>query len=180
MRRNIDSFPERNYMIETLESRKAGQRVQTLRIGNAKGSPVAGRSDVFSVKKRSEIMRAVKGANTGPELLLRRALFRLGFRYRLHGRLPGRPDLVFPARKSVIFVHGCFWHGHDCPRGQRAPKTNAEYWRRKIARNRVRDLETAAALKGLGWRRLALWECELKDMDRASRKAARWLLKALA
>ncbi|MEQ1932170.1 MAG: very short patch repair endonuclease, partial [Parvularculaceae bacterium] len=129
--------------------------------------------------ERSRIMRAVKSADTRPELALRRALFALGFRYRLHGRgLPGKPDVVFAATKSVIFVHGCFWHGHDCPRGRREPKTNAAYWRAKISRNRERDAETLAALKRAGWRALVLWECELKDITRASQRAAKWLAEA--
>lgn len=140
-------------------------------------APSGGRSrtDLFTPEKRSAIMRAVKGADTRPEIALRRALFALGLRYRLHGALPGKPDLVFAARKSVIFVHGCFWHGHDCPRGVRTPKTNAAYWRQKIVRNRARDKEALAALRGIGWRALVLWECELKDMTRAAAKAAKWL-----
>ena len=134
------------------------------------------RSDVFSDGKRSEIMRAVRSADTAPEMALRRAVFALGLRYRLHGRgLPGRPDLVFASRRSVIFVHGCFWHGHDCARGARAPKTNAAYWRAKIARNRARDRETLEDLKRLGWRALVLWECDLKDISQAARRAEKWL-----
>lgn len=134
------------------------------------------RADVFSPQKRSEIMRAVKGRDTRPEMALRRALFAKGLRYRLHGaKLPGKPDLVFPGRKSVIFVHGCFWHGHDCARGSRAPKTNVAYWRAKIAGNRARDQKTLADLKRICWRALVLWECELRDITRASAKAAKWL-----
>jgi len=132
-------------------------------------------ADTFSRAKRSEIMRAVKGRDTKPEVALRKALFARGFRYRLHGDLPGRPDLVFAARRAVIFVHGCFWHGHDCPRGARAPKTNAAYWRAKIAKNRTRDDAVRAELKLLGWRVLVLWECGLKDLHRAAAKAATWL-----
>ncbi|NWG72129.1 MAG: DNA mismatch endonuclease Vsr [Parvularculaceae bacterium] len=133
------------------------------------------RTDVFSPEKRSEVMRAVKSANTGPEIALRRALCARGLRYRLHGALPGRPDLVFARARSVIFVHGCFWHGHDCPRGRRLPKANAAYWRAKIARNRARDRKALVDLNRLGWRALVLWECELKAIDRAARKAAAWL-----
>ena len=120
-------------------------------------------------------MRAVKGRNTKPETALRRALFRRGYRFRLHGALPGRPDIVFPARRAVIFVHGCFWHGHSCARGSRAPKTNADYWRKKIARNITRDRDARAALKRLGWRALVVWECRLKDLDRAAERASKWL-----
>ncbi|GLK76210.1 very short patch repair endonuclease [Methylopila jiangsuensis] len=114
-------------------------------------------------ERRSAIMRAVRARDTRPEMLVRRAAHGLGYRFRLQAKhLPGRPDLAFPSRKKVIFVHGCFWHGHDCARGARAPKTNAEYWRRKIARNMVRDAHALAALADLGWDALVLWECELK------------------
>jgi DNA mismatch endonuclease (patch repair protein) len=135
------------------------------------------RADVFAPEKRSEVMRAVKGANTKPEIALRKALFAKGLRYRLHGDLPGKPDLVFPARRAVIFVHGCFWHGHDCARGARVPKTNRAYWTKKVARNALRDAEHAKALAALGWRARIVWECELKDLEGAADKAARWLLK---
>lgn len=111
-------------------------------------------------------MRAVKSKNTTPELVVRRMLHSLGYRYRLHRNdLPGKPDLVFGSRKKLIFVHGCFWHGHDCKRGNRQPKTNAEYWRRKIGRNRERDSETQSALAAAGWNVLIIWECETKDAD---------------
>ncbi|GBD47054.1 very short patch repair endonuclease [Methylopila sp. Yamaguchi] len=122
---------------------------------------------------RSAVMRAVKGRNTKPEMLVRRAAHALGYRFRLHRKdLPGSPDLVFPARRKVIFVHGCFWHGHDCARGSRMPKTNAEYWRAKIDRNRARDVRALDDLAAQGWGFLVLWECELRDagaIDRALR-----------
>lgn len=121
-------------------------------------------TDVFSREKRSQVMGRVKGRDTAPELKVRRALTTLGARYRLHRRdLPGAPDIVMAGRRLAIFVHGCFWHGHDCARGARAPKANADYWRGKIARNRARDLETQAKLEALGWRVVILWECDLKD-----------------
>jgi DNA mismatch endonuclease (patch repair protein) len=135
------------------------------------------RTDVFTPAKRSEVMRAVKGANTKPEIALRRALFARGLRYRLHGDLPGKPDLVFPGRRAVIFVHGCFWHGHDCARGARVPKTNRAYWTQKVARNLKRDAAHAEALAALGWRSLVVWECDMKDIDKAANEAARWLFK---
>ena len=117
-------------------------------------------------------MRAVKGQDTGPEMRVRRLVHRMGYRYRLHRKdLPGKPDLVFPGRRKVIFVHGCFWHGHDCKRGARAPKTNAAYWKTKIGRNAQRDAEHRAALRALGWDALVIWECELKQDD--DRLAAR-------
>jgi DNA mismatch endonuclease (patch repair protein) len=126
------------------------------------------RTDVFSKEKRSEVMRAVKGENTTPEITLRKKLFALGLRYRLNVKtLPGKPDIVFAKHKTVVFVHGCFWHGHNCKRGRRKPKQNAEYWREKIARNKVRDKSCAAALKKLGWRVVTVWECEIKTLDPA-------------
>lgn len=126
------------------------------------------RTDVFSKEKRSEVMRAVKGKDTKPEVALRKALFALGYRYRLNVKgLPGKPDLVFPKHRTVIFVHGCFWHGHKCKRGARTPKSNTDYWLEKIARNKRRDKKNAAALKKLGWRVITVWECELKSLDPA-------------
>ncbi len=112
---------------------------------------------------RSRTMRAVKSINTRPEVKLRKALHRLGYRYRLHRKnLPGKPDIVFPGRKKVIFLHGCFWHGHDCARGARTPKTNTAYWRAKISSNRQRDDAHLQALHELGWETLVIWECEIK------------------
>jgi DNA mismatch endonuclease, patch repair protein len=109
-------------------------------------------------------MQAVKGKDTAPELLVRRLLHAQGYRYRLHNaKLPGRPDLVFAGRKKVIFINGCFWHGHDCTRGSRIPKTNREYWTAKVARNRTRDIACRKALESAGWRVLVLWECELRS-----------------
>ena len=121
-------------------------------------------TDVFSKEKRSSVMRQVKGRDTLPELKERRALTKLGARFRLNRKdLPGAPDIVMPGRKLAIFVHGCFWHGHDCARGAREPKTNADYWRNKIGRIRERDGETRANLSALGWRTEVIWECDLKD-----------------
>ena len=121
-------------------------------------------TDVFSSEKRSAVMRRVKGRDTGPEMIVRRALKALGVGYRLGGAgLPGRPDVVMKGRRAVIFVQGCFWHGHDCARGAREPKANAVYWRAKIGRNRERDRTSEEALAAEGWRVLTLWECELKD-----------------
>ncbi len=116
---------------------------------------------------RSAVMRAVKSSNTTPELAVRAILSRIAPGYRLHrADLPGKPDIVYGRRKLAIFVHGCFWHGHDCARGSRAPKTNADYWRTKIARNRARDERSLAALAATGWRTLVVYECELKDSAR--------------
>jgi DNA mismatch endonuclease (patch repair protein) len=109
-------------------------------------------------------MRRVKGQGTAPELKVRRILWALGARYRLNRKdLPGSPDIVLPGRRLAIFVHGCFWHGHDCARGARVPKANRDYWTAKVARNRARDARSAQALAALGWRVETLWECGLKD-----------------
>ena len=115
-------------------------------------------------ERRSRTMRAIKGKDTGPEMLLRRMVHGMGFRYRLHRKdLPGRPDLVFGPRRKVVFVHGCFWHGHTCKRGDRIPKKNRDYWTKKIARNKERDRENLAALEDQGWQALVVWKCDMKD-----------------
>src|SRR4051812_36756779 len=103
-------------------------------------------------EERSRIMRAVKGRDTAPELIVRRMAHAMGYRFRLHRKdLPGKPDLVFPRFHKVLFVHGCFWHGHVCDRGSRVPVQNRDYWTAKIARNKERDAKAHAALKALGW-----------------------------
>ena len=127
-------------------------------------------TDVFTPEQRSAVMRRVKGRDTGPELAVRRILRAAGIGYRLGGAgLPGRPDLVMKGRRTVVFVHGCFWHGHDCRRGARAPKANAAYWTAKIARNRSRDAAARATLEAAGWRVIVVWECGLKEPDFAVR-----------
>jgi DNA mismatch endonuclease, patch repair protein len=109
-------------------------------------------------------MARVRSRDTSPERLVRRILIDLGYRYRLHrADLPGKPDIAFIGRRKAIFVHGCFWHGHDCKRGAREPKANAAYWRAKIARNRARDARSVATIEAMGWRSLTVWECELRD-----------------
>jgi DNA mismatch endonuclease (patch repair protein) len=121
-------------------------------------------TDVYSPQKRSAVMARVKGKNTTPELAVRKALTGLGARYRLHRRdLPGKPDIVLAGRRLAIFVHGCFWHGHDCARGARVPQANREYWVAKVARNHARDQRNRADLDAAGWRVETVWECELKD-----------------
>lgn len=125
---------------------------------------------------RSRTMQAVKSKNTSPELFVRRLLHSRGYRYRLHrSDLPGKPDLVFPCRKKVLFIHGCFWHGHDCARGSRIPKTNTEYWTAKISRNRERDARARKQLQADGWKVLALWECDLRNEAASLKRLARFL-----
>lgn len=117
-------------------------------------------------EQRSRTMRAVKGQDTKPELAVRRLVHGMGYRYRLHRKdLPGKPDLVFGPRKKVIFVHGCFWHGHTCKRGDRVPKDNRDYWQKKIARNKERDRQHLKALKKKGWNVMTVWECEIRKTD---------------
>ena len=121
-------------------------------------------TDVFTPLKRSAVMARVKSTGTRPERTVRRLLTALGVRYRLHRKdLAGAPDIVMAGRRLAIFVHGCFWHGHDCARGARVPKQNRDYWTAKVARNRARDARSEAALAELGWRVMVIWECELKD-----------------
>ncbi len=117
-------------------------------------------------RERRKTMQAVKSTDTAPEMIVRRMLHAEGYRYRLHVKsLPGCPDLVFSSRRLALFVNGCFWHGHTCPRGSRVPKANRPYWEKKIARNRERDAQNFGALESLGWRSLTLWECEIKSID---------------
>lgn len=125
---------------------------------------------------RSRVMRAVKGQNTGPEMVVRSLAHSMGYRYRLHRKdLPGKPDLVFPALHKVIFVHGCFWHQHDCHRGARFPKSNQDYWLPKLLRNQKRDAIHQENLRKLGWEILIIWECELKKTETLSKRIREFL-----
>jgi DNA mismatch endonuclease, patch repair protein len=120
-------------------------------------------ADTRSPEQRRRIMQAVKTANTGPEMIVRRMLHRAGYRYRLHVRhLPGKPDIVFPTRKKAIFVHGCYWHNHGCRIGQ-PPKSRSEYWQPKLEANKNRDERNRNQLEELGWAVLTVWQCEIKD-----------------
>jgi len=126
--------------------------------------------------QRSRCMSRIGSKNTTPELLVRSLVHRLGFRFRLHRRnLPGSPDLVFVAARKVIFVHGCFWHQHPGCRYATRPATRVDFWEAKFARNRARDLRACEALAALGWTTLVLWECEVRDATRLSKRLRRFL-----
>jgi DNA mismatch endonuclease (patch repair protein) len=136
--------------------------------------------DVVSRAKRSQMMAGIRGKNTSPELALRRGLHRRGFRFRLHRRdLPGVPDLVFPAKRAVLFAHGCFWHRHTCHLFK-WPSTRLEFWRKKIEQNVERDEKLRHELAALGWRVGVVWECALKgrtrrDLEHVLNECAEWL-----
>ncbi|WP_342359018.1 very short patch repair endonuclease [Terrarubrum flagellatum] len=137
-------------------------------------------ADVVTPDVRSRMMAGIKGKNTKPELIIRRGLHAKGFRFRLHDRkLPGKPDLVFPKHCAVIFVHGCFWHGHDCHLFK-WPKTREDFWRAKITRNRQVDFNASQALRKAGWRECTVWECALKGrrqqpVEATIRECCTWL-----
>jgi DNA mismatch endonuclease (patch repair protein) len=126
--------------------------------------------------QRSERMALIRSRDTAPELILRRRLHAIGYRYRLHDpSLPGRPDVVFKSRKKVIFVHGCFWHMHEGCALCRPPKSRLDYWSPKLRRNAERDKISILQLGRMGWKSLVIWECETRDPERMIRKAARFL-----
>lgn len=123
-------------------------------------------ADIVDPATRSRMMSGIQGKNTSPELLIRRALHAKGFRFRIHAKhLPGKPDLILPKYKAVIFIHGCFWHGHEC-RYFKVPKTRPEFWLEKIGKNRARDKSQIISLQALGWRVLLVWECAVRAMKR--------------
>jgi len=128
-------------------------------------------------KQKSRMMSQIKTKGTAPELALRSALHSAGFRFRLHRKnLPGKPDIILPKYKCVIFVHGCFWHGHTCKRGARVPHTHREYWERKIAANSKRDAENLTQLEMAGWQPMVVWECELRDLPALQAKLTGFLM----
>ena len=128
---------------------------------------------------RSAIMSKVRCRNTKPEILVRSLLHRLGFRFRLHrNELPGKPDIVFPSRRAVIFVHGCFWHQHPGCQKARIPETRNDFWRTKLQRNMERDVEHCETLRELGWNVLVVWECQTKDTGDLTRKLIKFLSRA--
>lgn len=130
-------------------------------------------ADIVNKRKRSWIMSRVKRKNTGPEIAVRKYLHGAGFRYRLHvATLPGRPDIVFPKYRTVIFVHGCFWHGHPNCKYATIPKSNREFWLQKIANNMRRDKDSVSKLKKMGWKVQIIWQCKVDEsnLKRISRK----------
>lgn len=119
-------------------------------------------SDIFSSEKRSEIMSKISGKETKPEILVRKFLFAHGFRFRKNDKkLPGKPDIVLPKYKTVIFVHGCFWHGHNNCKKSKLPETRKEFWEQKINKNIIRDTKNIKDLEDLGWKIILIWGCEL-------------------
>lgn len=134
------------------------------------------RSDVLTPEQRNRCMSRIKSEDTTPEMIVRSLVFSMGYRYRLHDkRLPGTPDLVFNHRRKVIFVHGCFWHMHNCRYGQVSPRTNAVFWETKRNRNVKRDQESIATLQAGGWATMVIWECETKDNRALKQKIAEFL-----
>ena len=134
--------------------------------------------DSLSLPERSRRMSLIRSKDTRPELIVRKALWAAGFRYRLHGKgLPGKPDLVFPGISTVVFVHGCFWHAHHCQKG-RLPGSNSSFWREKFLRNKARDARNVRRLRQVGWSVLTIWECSLSTA-RTREATIRRLLSAL-
>lgn len=128
---------------------------------------------------RSENMRRIRGKDTKPEIIVRNVLRSLGYPgYRLHRRdLPGTPDIAYIGQRKAIIINGCFWHGHDCKKGARKPKSNQDYWLSKISRNKERDCTNQTALSNLGWKILVVWECELKEQEQLSTRLRDFLAK---
>ena len=132
-------------------------------------------ADTLTKVARSERMSRIRGTDTVPELAVRRLAHALGYRFRLYRKdLPGKPDLVFPRLKRVVFVHGCFWHGHDCGKG-RLPKSNVPFWQAKIVKNQERDDRAIIALEAAGWKVLVVWQCETKDQKVLENRLKRFL-----
>lgn len=133
-------------------------------------------TDVLTAEQRHRCMARIRGKDTDPECNVRSILHRMGFRYRLHvSGLPGKPDIVLPRLRKVVFVHGCFWHMHRCHFGSVKPATNADFWKTKREGNRQRDAKVRRALRKAGWDVLAVWECELRDSDKLRKKMQTFL-----
>jgi DNA mismatch endonuclease, patch repair protein len=132
--------------------------------------------DTLTVRERSQRMSLIKAKDTGPEMAVRRLVYSLGYRYRLHvGDLPGKPDIVFKNRKKAIFVHGCFWHRHEECQLSRLPKSKLDFWLPKLSGNKERDEANQAKLSGMGWKFLIVWECELVDAQALTERIIHFL-----
>ncbi len=132
--------------------------------------------DIYDGATRSATMRAVRSSDTGAEMTVRRMLHGAGYRYRLHVKtLPGKPDITFPSRRKVIFVHGCFWHQHTGCKNADRPASNCEYWNSKLDRNVLRDAENITALKSMGWDVHIVWECQIRDADSLMQELRQYL-----
>ena len=132
--------------------------------------------DVLTKKQRSYCMSRIRKTDTNPELLVRRIVYRLGYRFRLYRKdLPGCPDIVLPKHKKIIFVHGCWWHRHNCKFGRRSPKSRLKYWLPKLAANKTRDKENRRKLQTLGWKILIIWECQTKKIQTLTKKLKAFL-----
>lgn len=133
-------------------------------------------ADNLTTEQRKRNMTAIKSRHTKPEIIVRSIIHRLGFRFRLHdAKLPGKPDIVLTRHKKIILVHGCFWHMHNCKRGNVTPKTNVDYWQTKRFRNVARDKENLSAYKKDSWKTLIIWECEIKDLQSLEKKIKKFL-----
>jgi len=133
-------------------------------------------TDHLSPERRSENMRRVRSKNSLPEMAVRKLVHGLGYRYRLHAKdLPGKPDLVFPSRRCILFVHGCFWHGHENCRKAQKPATNQQFWVAKLEKNYERDRLNLRALRRLGWRVMVVWECQTENLNKLTPKLCRFL-----
>lgn len=129
-------------------------------------------TDIFTKQKRSEIMSNISGKNTKPEIIIRKLAHSLGYRFRLHKKnLPGKPDIVFPKYKKVIFVNGCFWHGHKNCKRSKLPTTNKKFWKEKIENNKKKDAADYRKLRKLGWDYLVIWQCRIKTSNYKSLKS---------
>jgi DNA mismatch endonuclease, patch repair protein len=132
--------------------------------------------DTLTPDERSERMSRIFGKNSSPEMKLRRMVHSSGFRYRLHVKnLPGKPDLVFPKRRAVLFMHGCFWHRHEGCKLARLPKSRVDFWTKKLEANRQRDMQNQGLLRKMGWRVLVVWECQLRDTVAVSQAVTEFL-----
>ena len=133
-------------------------------------------TDVLTPEQRHKCMSNIKSKNTKPELVVRRLIFHMGYRYRLHRKdLPGKPDITFAKMKKVIFIHGCFWHKHDCPKGQSKPKTNSDFWGKKRVTNIERDKKNIQELRSMGWQVLVIWECWISNLENCSELISNFL-----